>query len=750
VNNLSYKLRKKGAYDLAQYSINGIITYFIAWVIVSYFSSITSFNPLFVYSIGFSLVLVGLLRLLLVRFFDFIYEKKPDIWFFLFGLGMVISSSIWSLFIAWSFYELGLTVEGVITFLTVIFFSSGGMVSLSPNKKFLILYLLILSIPQVVVFISIGTTHAYAITSMFVFFEAYIMKMGVNIHQDYWQRIKSSEDNFQLYANIFEHSGEAIMITDSQNKIIRINKTLADNTGYSLDELKGKNPSFLSSEFTPVESYSNMWQSLEENDYWHGELWQRYKNGENAPKWAAISTLRNDNNEVTHYYASYTDLTERKSAEKHIYQLAHHDALTGLLNRMSLEDRLEQALLSANREQQQVAVLFIDMDHFKNINDTKGHDVGDALLIEVAQRLKKSVREADIVARQGGDEFVVVLTALNESLWAANIATYIVHSLGQPYHIAGTVLYSTPSVGISVSPQDGRNVTSLMKHADTAMYCAKEKGRNNYQFFTPIMNEAMANRVAMENELRQAIEQEQFVLFYQPQISGDSGQVSGFEALVRWQHPEQGLIFPDNFIGLCEETKLINPLGSWVLNEACRQLAYWRSQGLMELSMAINLSLQQIQEPKFITEVAEAISEHGLPPEKIELEITESIAMQDPEMVIEKLHALKQIGVELAIDDFGTGYSSLAYLKKLPIDTLKIDRSFVKDLDTNESDAKIIAATLALAHNLGLRVVAEGVEYESHRTFLVNLQCDFLQGYLFSKAITANEANDFIQQQTLS
>jgi len=548
-----------------------------------------------------------------------------------------------------------------------------------------------------------------------------------------------AEESVRLYASSFSHSGEAILITDGANRIVAVNPAFTRYTGYTLDDIRGQNPRILSSGNTPPETYQAMWTTLTQTGYWQGELWDRRKDGASYPKWISISLVRDKSGKVTHHIASFIDISERKESEKRIHQLAHYDALTGLYNRFSLQSRLEQALLAARREHEQLAVMFIDMDRFKVINDTLGHPVGDRLLIEVAQRLRASVRESDIVARLGGDEFVVVLTGMGASMVAAPIAGKIVHSLCQPYLIEGSTLHTSPSVGISIFPVDGEDADQLMKNADTAMYHAKEQGRNNYQFFTAAMTAAAGERLELERGLREALAQGLLELHYQPQVCTRDGRICGVEALARWRHPQQGLIPPLKFIPIAEETGLIEPLGSWVLEAACQQLAAWRAEGVSGVRMAVNLSAHQLRSPTLVEQVRGAMARHGLQKGDLELEVTESAAMADPEHAIGQLLALRELGVELAIDDFGTGYSSLAYLKLLPIQTLKLDRTFVRDIESDDNDAAISAATLALAHSMGLKVVAEGVETDAQRAFLAAHDCDILQGYLFGKPQPAAE-----------
>ncbi len=557
--------------------------------------------------------------------------------------------------------------------------------------------------------------------------------------------LQRAEEALRLYANAFRHSGEAIMISDRDNRIIALNPAFTRLTGYTLEDVRGMNPRVLASGRTPPETYQTMWSALNESGFWQGELWDRRKNGSLYPKWAAISVIHDAAGNITHYIGSFTDISERKAAEERIHRLAHHDALTGLLNRFSLENRLVQALLSARRENEELAVMFIDLDRFKTINDTLGHHVGDTLLIEVGRRLHTCVRESDIVARLGGDEFVVAVTGMEAEMAAAHIADKIVAALCRPYLIAGNELHTSPSLGISIFPSDGEDAETLMKNADTAMYHAKELGRNNYQFFTSAMNAAAGERLRLEHDLRAALADGQFELHYQPQICASDNRVCGVEALVRWRHPQRGLIPPLKFIPIAEENGMIEALGEWVLDEACRQLAAWREQGLNTLRMAVNLSAHQLRSPTLVERVRTIMAKHGLGSGELELEVTESAAMADPERAIGQLKALRELGVGLAIDDFGTGYSSLAYLKLLPIQILKLDRAFVSDIESNENGAAISAATLALAHNLGLKVVAEGVETEEQRAFLAAHQCDFLQGYLFSKPLAADAATEFLR-----
>lgn len=551
---------------------------------------------------------------------------------------------------------------------------------------------------------------------------------------------REAQQVLRLYADIFDQSGEAILVTDQENRIVDGNTALERLTGYSLAEMRGQDPRMLASGQTPKSVYAEMWEELRNKGYWQGELLDRRKDGGIFPKWAAISVIRDpESGRLTHYIAHFNDITERKTAEARIYHLAHSDSLTSLNNRLSLDDRLTQALATAQREHTLLAVMFIDLDHFKRINDSLGHGIGDGLLKEVAQRLRSLMRDSDIVARLGGDEFVVVQTGIAAAFDAMPVASKILHVLDDPCVIDGHTLHVTSSIGVSIYPDDGTTIEALMKNADTAMYHAKAKGRNGIQFFTAGMNTLAEERLALEGELREAFTTGAFELHYQPKVLADSGRIEGFEALVRWRHPRLGLIPPVKFIPIAEETGLIAPLGKWVLEAACRQLADWRAAGIEGIRVAVNLSAHQLRSETLVEEVRDALARHHISPALIELEITETAAMADPERAIGQLRALRELGVTLAIDDFGTGYSSLAYLKLLPIQVLKIDRAFVQDIETDPNDAAISKATIALARSLGLKVVAEGVENTLQQAFLAENDCDLLQGYHFGKPAPAGE-----------
>jgi diguanylate cyclase (GGDEF)-like protein/PAS domain S-box-containing protein len=440
------------------------------------------------------------------------------------------------------------------------------------------------------------------------------------------------------------------------------------------------------------------------------------------------------------------DVTQRKRAEEQIKELAYHDALTGLPNRLLFNDRLAVAVAQAHRSASRLAILFLDLDRFKVINDSLGHSLGDRLLKEVAERLQAGVRHGDTVARLGGDEFILLLPGIGRAEDAAKVAEKILESLKLPVRIEDRELVVTASIGISLYPEDGFDVESLIKNADTAMYRAKEQGRDNFQLYTHAMNETAVERLGLENSLRKALPGGQLVLHYQPLLDLTTGRVHGVEALLRWNHPDRGLVLPHEFLNLAEITSLIVPMGPWTLRTACARARAWQEQGHPTLTVAVNLSARQFQQPDLVTQVKRALDDTGLPPSSLDLEITETHAMQNAETTIMTLRELKRLGVRISIDDFGIGYSSLSYLKRLPIDTLKIDQSFVRDITTDPDDAAIATAVIALAHTLKLQVVAEGVETQEQLEFLAARHCDRMQGYLFSRPLSADECGEFLSR----
>lgn len=551
-----------------------------------------------------------------------------------------------------------------------------------------------------------------------------------------------------LLAQVFQQSGEGISIIDANNIVVDVNSAFTQITGYEYDDIVGKDVRILDSPRTARHTATQVQIALQQTGFWQGEVWDKHKNGHDFPKWLMLSAVRNELGSISHYIASFTDISDRKANEERIHFLAHHDSLTQLPNRLNLQSRLEVMFSDALARDAQIAVMFIDMDHFKNINDTLGHHVGDMLLLEVARRLKIIVGKSDMVARLGGDEFVVALSDANHDD-VAQLAEELRAGLSQIYVIDQHPLHSSPSIGISLFPTDGETVEALMKNADMAMYRAKAAGRNNYQFFTAAMNTLVTERQYIETGLRQVLSNNELILYYQPQIDLHTGKMVSVEALVRWQHPEFGLMAPDRFISIAEEIDMIIPIGQWVLETAMAQLAAWRKAGASHLRMAVNLSAHQLRKDSIVTDIIDVLALHKLGKGALELEITESVAMQYPEQNAVLLAELRQHGVELAIDDFGTGYSSLSYLKLLPLDRLKLDRSFVTDIEHDPNDAAISAATISMSHELGLSVVAEGVETAQQLKLLSNMGCDLVQGYFFSKPLNAADCTGFIQANLL-
>ncbi|MCK5121825.1 MAG: EAL domain-containing protein, partial [Methylococcales bacterium] len=501
----------------------------------------------------------------------------------------------------------------------------------------------------------------------------------------------------------------------------------------------GKNPNILQSGRHDNAFYQLLWSDLNSKGYWQGEIWNRRKNGETYPEWISISLVYDDAGEVSHFIAIFSDISDIKVTEAHIEFLANYDPLTQLPNRRLFIDRLDQAIKTADREKSRLAVLFFDLDHFKTINDSLGHSIGDQMLIEVGARISDCMREIDSVSRLSGDEFAAVISDISEVGDVITVANKIIESIRNAFKIRDYELHVTISIGISVYPSDGENYEILLKNADTAMYCAKNNGRDNFEFFSPSMSTQALERLALEGSLRKAVENKELLVFYQPQIQIDTGKIVGMEALLRWPHPEMGMISPDKFIPLAEETGLIIPIGKWVLTEACRQNKAWQDQGLTAVPVAVNLSAVQFRQHNLLEIVQETLLETDLKACFLELELTESLLMDCSEYNVTLLKEFRRLGVHLSIDDFGTGYSSLSYLKRFPISKLKIDRSFCTGIPIDKNNASIISAIISLGHDLDMCVIAEGVEDEKQFNFLQAHQCDEIQGYLLSKPVPSEE-----------
>ncbi|MFT5533805.1 MAG: diguanylate cyclase (GGDEF)-like protein/PAS domain S-box-containing protein [Burkholderiaceae bacterium] len=562
---------------------------------------------------------------------------------------------------------------------------------------------------------------------------------------------KHDDEARRIAATAFE-SHDAMMITDVHFTVLRINWAFTEITGYRPADILGKTPSILKSGRHDAAFFAAMQDSILRDGSWRGELWNRRKNGELYPAWMSITGVRDSHGEITHYVSSQSDISLRKAAEEKISHLAFFDSLTELPNRRLLMDRLRGAIATSLRSGQDGALMFVDLDNFKLLNDTLGHDKGDLLLQQVARRLSACVRDSDTVARIGGDEFIVLLEQLSEHSATAAIQTEsigekILAALNQPYDLDGRLHHSTPSIGMTLFGDKKGNETELLKRADLAMYQAKAAGRNTLRFFDPEIQKLVTAHSMLEAELRQGLLQEEFVLYYQAQVDSVR-RLIGAEVLVRWQHPRCGIVPPAEFIPLAEKTGLILVLGQWVLDTACQQLVVWSNQPAMAaLTIAVNVSACQFQHPDFVAQVLTAIARTGANPQLLKLEITESLLLTDAEDIILKMTALQAHGISFSLDDFGTGYSSLSYLKRLPLDQIKIDRSFVRDLLTDPNDAAIVRTILALGHSLGLSVIAEGVETEAQCAFLAELSCHAYQGFLFSKPVPLEQFEELVAQQ---
>lgn len=560
---------------------------------------------------------------------------------------------------------------------------------------------------------------------------------------DMTERVKT-EQGLRLMARVFEDSYDAIVITDIDGNIIDVNGSFLKITGYSREQVFGKNPRIMKSGRHDEAFYRCMWQSINESGRWCGEIWDRKKNGDVYPKWLSISAVKNDKGQVSNYVGIFTDITSRIEVENKLRQLAHYDTLTGLPNRTLFMDRLAWVLDLSIRNRQRSALLFLDLDRFKIINDTLGHQAGDELLIEIAGRLKKSVRNVDVVARLAGDEFTIILMDVKDANNVVDVAEKILESLSHPINLQRREIYVTISVGITLMPTDGNTVEKLLKNADTAMYHAKSLGKNQFQFYSGYMNRIVQEELEIETNLRKALEKGEFLLYYQPQIELGTESVMGVEVLIRWKHPALGFIPPDRFIPFAEKTHLIAPIGNWVVREACEQFMKWRRQGIVLRQISVNYSGRQLKQPGQVEAIAAVLAETGMDPGCLEIELTESVLMEDVEDTIRKLGQLKHMGLSISVDDFGTGYSSLSYLKRFPIDTLKIDKSFIDDIATNPDDDAIASTIIAMAHSLRLSVVAEGVETHEQVSILQSKKCDAVQGYWFCPPVPAEEVIGFI------
>ncbi|TDR82673.1 EAL domain-containing protein [Paludibacterium purpuratum] len=560
---------------------------------------------------------------------------------------------------------------------------------------------------------------------------------------------RSAEERMQLAAKVFENTTEGIMITDTDLRIRIVNRAFSDITGYSQQEVLGQKPSILSSGRHDAAFYAQMWQQLGSQGFWQGEVWNRRKNGEIYPEWLAINVVKSPLGELTHYVAIFSDQTERRAADERIQFLAHFDVLTNLPNRALMQDRTELAIAAASRDNLHLALLLLDLDRFKTINESLGHSAGDTLLQVAADRIKSVLAPGQMVARQGGDEFIIMLPAIGDPSEAAMVAERIIHAFAPSVDLHNHSISITPSIGISIYPEDGRDFDMLVRNADAAMYHAKSFGRNSFKFYTADLNARAHEILAIESQLRFALDRNEFLLHYQPQVDMRTGRIVGAEALIRWNHAALGLLGPNRFIDVAEERGFIVQLGNWVIREACRQLAAWNAAGLPEISLAINLSALQFRQADLVATLERAVSANGLPGRALDIEVTESVVMEDVEATVQTIGAIKRMGMQLSIDDFGTGYSSLSYLKRFKADKLKIDRSFVQDIPGDSDDSEIAKAVINIAQTLNMKVVAEGVETIEQWQFLLAEGCDLVQGYLLAKPMPAAEFAQLLSQGVL-
>ncbi|NOR79472.1 MAG: EAL domain-containing protein, partial [Methyloprofundus sp.] len=560
-------------------------------------------------------------------------------------------------------------------------------------------------------------------------------------------KLHRNERAMSLAATVFEHSPEGIVLADADNKILQINAAFSKVTGYSTEDVIGQNPGMLSSGKQSDEFYQDMWQTLHSQGKWSGELYNRRKNGEVYPEYLTIIAIKNNQHKLTHHIAIFNDLSEQKKAEQHIHFLAHYDPLTQLANRSLFTERLQQAISKSQRSDKSVALLFIDLDRFKEVNDSYGHKAGDQLLIQVANDIRSCIRDSDSAARLGGDEFIITIEDLSHDeliISTPIVASKILTALAHKYRLEMAHAYIGASIGIAFYPEDALTADTLLQCADMAMYHAKEQGKNNYQFYSSKLNEKAKRRTYLEQELRLALSRNQLFLHYQPQYNILSKKIESFEALIRWRHPELGLLPPDEFITIAEDIGIIVKIGLWVLQTAVRQLIIWQKTFDPKLSMAVNISVKQLENNDLSQSIESLLKFTQLHPETLELEVTENILIDDDSVMLANLHKLYRLGIQISMDDFGTGYSNMNYLKKLPIERIKIDRCFISDIPQDNNNAAIAQAIIAMAQSFNFKVIAEGIETKEQEEFLLKQGCYTGQGFLFSRPIPAEKATKLL------
>lgn len=562
----------------------------------------------------------------------------------------------------------------------------------------------------------------------------------IYVQNDVTERYRA-EERARLAVSVFDSAREGILITDAFGKVLSTNRAFTAITGYAHDEILGRNPRFMQSGQQESSFYRGMWEELKERGEWRGEIWNRRKDGAVVPLLLSISAVPNAEGIVTHFVAFYTDIMRLKEAERRLEMLAYYDPLTGLPNRTLIYERLHQAISRAERENTRIGIMFLDLDRFKVINDTLGHEMGDQLLCQVAGRIKDCLRQVDTVARLGGDEFIVLLEKVEHIQQIHHVVQRVLAALVAPYQLSGRrEVYSGASIGIAFFPEDGADVDTLLRNADTAMYRSKSEGRNGYRFYASAMNALHLERLQLENDLRRALKRREFIVHYQPKVALDTGQTLGLEALIRWNHPERGMLAPREFIGLAEETGLILDVERWVLHQVTEQHRAWRGSPLGMLSISVNLSAPHLEpNARLIPTLRDLLDASDSPNKWLELELLESSMMPCNSEIPKVLWEIRELGVRVAIDDFGTGYSNLAYIKHLPIDILKIDQSFVRDIANDPNDAAIVEAVTALTRSLKITAVAEGIETERQVAFLRKHGCPEGQGYHFSRPMGAED-----------
>jgi len=559
---------------------------------------------------------------------------------------------------------------------------------------------------------------------------------------------KNDQGHAQLSHVAFKAATEGMIVTSPDKTILSVNPAFTEITGYTAEEVIGKSPNILQSGRHDAAFYKAMWQQLSETEHWQGEIWNRRKSGEIYPEWLSITLVKDENGAVSHCIGLFSDITQRKQAEEKIYFRANHDALTGLANRMLFSERLDQAIKQGRRTQKRTAVIFIDLNRFKQVNDTLGHNVGDFVLKETAIRLQNCVRETDTVARISGDEFLILLTDVTGRKEATQIAEKVLKSLARPFLFEKHSVFVGGSCGISVAPDDGEDAVRLVKNADMAMYEAKSSGQNTFHFFNLKMKRSAEERALLEWDLRQAIKEDKLLVHFQPIVNFQNQNPFALEALVRWQHPKRGLLFPPAFIPLAEESDLVEKIDQWVIRVACEQTKAWQDCYKMDIALSVNISHRQFRDAVFWDFLRHALAESGLSPEQMILEITESLLLDAKEAIPQKLQKLKASGVKTAIDDFGTGYSSLSYLSEYAIDFMKIDQSFIHDVESDPQKRSLVKTILGIGQSLNMQVIAEGVETEGAYSFLKEIGCELGQGHYFCKPLSAVAYEEILKKRT--